>query len=651
MGYVRVATVIPRVKPAATRDNADAIIHSFQDACEDGADFVLFPELAVTGYSCGDLFFQSQLLKSAEDEAMRIIDETSARSALMAFGLPLPRKGRLYNVAVVVRGGNSILGIVPKTYIPNSREYYENRWFTSGDEAQFDEVSFAGQKVPFGPNLLFQHENNRQASFAVEICEDLWVPVPPSSRHAMAGAQLIFNMSASNELVGKADYRRSLVSQQSARCLCSYVYVSAGTGESTTDTVFGGHALIAENGCILSESRRFQTESDMILADVDTELLDHERRVSQTFGVASQKELKDRPYRSIYFSGRVQKNNTDHGPELRPVNPHPFVPANPDEREARCHEISVIQLTGLAVRMEHAGITNAVIGLSGGLDSTLALLVTLQAFQSLSYPLEGIHAITMPGFGTSSRTLNNVKKLCTGLGLSLKTIDIRDTCTAQMKELGHSGKPVDIAYENIQARYRMAILMNQANMLNGLVVGTGDLSELALGWCTYNGDHMSMYAVNAGVPKTLVKYLINWAAENWASPEVKPILQDILDTPVSPELLPPDDNGEIVQKTEETIGPYELHDFFLFHCIRHGFGPVKILRMAERAFVDVYDTQTLMKWLGSFYRRFFSQQFKRSCMPDGPKVGTLALSPRGDWRMPSDADVQLWLKELESYSP
>lgn len=647
MGYFRVAAAVPAVKPAAVRDNADAIIHAFINACEKGSDLVLFPELSVTGYTCADLFLQSRLLAEAEVQAARIIDETSARSSLLIFGMPLARQGRLFNVAVVVRGGTEILGIVPKTYIPDSREYYENRWFASADEATFTHVTLAGQRVPFGTDLLFRHDDDRRTNFAVEICEDLWGPIPPSSRHAIAGAQMLFNLSASNELVGKADYRRSLVSQQSARCLAGYAYASAGPGESTTDTVYGGHALIAENGRILAESDRFPVGTEMVLSDIDTELLDHERRVSRTFGPSARRELAGVKYRTIWFGGRLQNHKGVAAAPLRPVDPHPFVPSDPAERDERCHEISSIQATGLATRLERTGIRNVVIGLSGGLDSTLALLVAVQAFERLVLPLEGIHAVTMPGFGTTGRTLANVEKLCEGLGIPLDTVDIRESCELQMKDLGHSGLPEDVAFENVQARYRTAVLMNKANMIGGLVIGTGDLSELALGWCTYNGDHMSMYAVNTGVPKTLVKYLVHWAAETRASAEVKDTLLDILDTPISPELLPPGKDDEIEQKTEDKIGPYELHDFFLFHAIRHGFGPAKVLALAELAFSGNYGAETIAQWLKLFYSRFFSQQFKRSCLPDGPKVGTIALSPRGDWRMPSDADVSAWMKELE----
>ena len=647
MGYFRVAAAVPAVKPAAVRDNADAIIHAFINACEKGSDLVLFPELSITGYTCADLFLQSRLLAEAEIQAARIIEETSARSSLLIFGMPLARQGRLFNVAVVVRGGTEILGIVPKTYIPDSREYYENRWFASADEATFTHVTLAGQRVPFGTDLLFRHEDDRRTSFAVEICEDLWGPIPPSSRHAIAGAQMLFNLSASNELVGKADYRRSLVSQQSARCLAGYAYASAGPGESTTDTVYGGHALIAENGRILAESDRFPVGTEMVLSDIDTELLDHERRVSRTFGPSARRELAGAKYRTIWFGGRLQNHKGAAAVPLRPVDPHPFVPSDPAERDERCHEISSIQATGLATRLERTGIKNVVIGLSGGLDSTLALLVAVQAFERLVPPLEGIHAVTMPGFGTTGRTRANVEKLCEGLGIPLDTVDIRESCELQMKDLGHSGLPEDVAFENVQARYRTAVLMNKANMIGGLVIGTGDLSELALGWCTYNGDHMSMYAVNTGVPKTLVKYLVRWAAETRASAEVKDTLLDILDTPISPELLPPGKDDEIEQKTEDKIGPYELHDFFLFHAIRHGFGPAKVLALAELAFSENYGGETIVKWLKLFYSRFFSQQFKRSCLPDGPKVGTIALSPRGDWRMPSDADVTAWMKELE----
>lgn len=649
MGYFRVAAAVPAVAPAAVEDNADAIINAFMNASEQGADLVLFPELAITGYSCADLFLQSRLLKEAEIQAARVVEETSARSSMLIFGMPLARQGRLFNVAVVVRGGTEILGVVPKTYIPDSREYYENRWFASADEATFDHVTIAGQRVPFGTDLLFRHEEDRRASFAVEICEDLWGPIPPSSKHAIAGAQMLFNLSASNELVGKSDYRRALVSQQSARCLAAYAYTSAGPGESTTDTVFGGHALIAENGRILAESNRFPVGTEVVVSDIDMELLDHERRVSRAFGPSARRELEGIDYRTVWFGGRLQSRNESSSP-VRPVDPRPFVPSDPAERNARCSEISSIQATGLATRLERTGIKNAVIGLSGGLDSTLALLVTVKAFERLALPLEGIYGITMPGFGTTGRTLGNVKKLCEGLGIPLENIDIKESCELQMKDLKHSGEPTDVAFENVQARYRTAILMNKSNMLGGLVIGTGDLSELALGWSTYNGDHMSMYAVNSGVPKTLVQYLVRWAADTWAPESVKETLMDILDTPISPELLPPGADGEIEQKTEDKIGPYELHDFFLFHAIRHGFGPTKVLALAEQAYKDEYDRKTITKWLRLFYSRFFSQQFKRSCLPDGPKVGTIALSPRGDWRMPSDADVSAWMDVLTGTS-
>jgi len=648
MGYFRVAAAVPAVKPAAVKDNADAIIHAFISACEKGSDLVLFPELAITGYSCADLFLQSRLLAEAEIQVARIIEETSARSSMMIFGMPLARHGRLFNVAVVVRGGTQILGIVPKTYIPDSREYYENRWFSSADEASFNQVTLAGQKVPFGTDLLFRHEDQRRSCFAVEICEDLWGPIPPSSKHAIAGAQMLFNLSASNELVGKADYRRNLVSQQSARCLAGYAYVSAGPGESTTDTVFGGHALIAENGRIITESERFPTGTEIIVADIDTELLDHERRVSRSFGPSARRELTGVEYRTVLFGGRLQNQIGSISKPLRKISPNPFVPSDPAERNERCSEISSIQAAGLATRLERTGIKKVVLGLSGGLDSTLALLVAVKAFDRLALSPEGIHAITMPGFGTTGRTLGNVEKLCKGFGIPLVNLDIRKSCEIQLNDLDHSGEPEDVAYENVQARYRTSVLMNKANMIGGLVIGTGDLSELALGWCTYNGDHMSMYAVNTGVPKTLVQYLVRWAAETWAPRDVKDTLLDILDTPISPELLPPGADGEITQKTEDKIGPYELHDFFLFHAIRHGFGPSKVLYLAEQAFQGSYKREIILKWLKLFYSRFFSQQFKRSCLPDGPKVGTIALSPRGDWRMPSDADAAVWMDELES---
>ena len=645
-GYFRVAAAVPEVRPAAVRKNGDAIIRAFLEACGKGADLVLFPELSITGYTCADLFFQSRLLREAENEAGRIIDRTSARGALMIFGMPLARDGRIFNTAVIVRGGTEILGVVPKTYIPNSREFYEYRWFASADEAPFEETRLCGSEVPFGTDLIFRHEENENITFGVEICEDLWSPVPPSSRCAMAGARMLFNLSASNELIGKADYRRSLVTGQSARCLAGYALVSAGPGESTTDTVFGGHAIIAENGRLLAESERYPSGTDIIYADFDTELLEHERRVSRTFGPTARNELRGRTYRTVSFGGRFRRARTEDDGLLRPVNPHPFVPADPSERNARCREITAIQSTGLAGRLAHTGLRDVVIGLSGGLDSTHALLIAVKAFERLGISPDGIHALTMPGFGTTERTRMNVEKLCAGLGIPLETLDIKASCESQLKQLGHSGEPVDTAYENVQARCRTAVLMNRANMIGGLVVGTGDLSELALGWCTYNGDHMSMYAVNAGVPKTLIRYLTAWLAETWAPSEVKPVLNDILETPVSPELLPPDASGAIAQKTEETIGPYEIHDFFLYYAVHRGFGASKVLGTARRAFSGRYDAPTLEKWLGVFYSRFFSQQFKRSCLPDGPKVGTISLSPRGDWRMPSDADGGIWMGEL-----
>lgn len=646
MGYFRIAATIPKVKPAAIRDNAKAIIQMFMKACDEGAELVLFPELALTAYTCGDLFLQSQLIQETEKEAIRIIEQSSARGALMIFGMPLSREGKLFNVAVVVRGGNEILGVIPKTYIPNSREYYENRWFASSDEASFDEISIGNQVVPFGTNLLFQHEDHKKTTFSVELCEDLWAPIPPSSHQAISGSQILFNLSASNDLVGKADYRRKLIAQQSARCLSGYVYTSAGSGESTTDAVFGGHALIAENGVILTESSRFSVNPELAIADIDVDLLDHERRISRTFSQSARRENHDRIHRRIQFGGRLHYHRGKRTP-IRPIDPHPFVPHELTERDARCSEISNIQAIGLATRLEHIGMKKVVIGLSGGLDSTLALLVTVKAFERMNLPREGIVSITMPGLGTSQHTLGNVKKLCDTVGINLETINIHDSCKRQMEELKHSGEPKDVAYENIQARYRTSLLMNRANMVNGLLVGTGDLSELALGWCTYNGDHMSMYCVNVGVPKTLVRYMVQWFADNGAHTELKCILEDILNTPVSPELLPPDKEGNISQKTEEVIGPYELHDFFLYHAIRHGFQPNKVLHMAVKAFEKIYEEKEIRHWLRFFYKRFFSQQFKRSCLPDGPKVGSVALSPRGDWRMPSDAEVGIWLEELE----
>jgi len=640
--YLRVACAIPTVKPANPTHNAKSIIQGYAKCRDARADLILFPELSLSGYTCADLFFQSRLLEEVEIQALRIIKECS--EGIIIFGLPLSHQGRLFNSALVAQGGR-ILGIVPKTYVPDSQEYYENRWFASSDEARETHVEISGQSVPFSANLCFNDDEG--ISLALEICEDLWAPIPPSSKHAIAGAQILLNPSASSELVAKADYRRELIKNQSARCLAAYIYCSAGPSESSTDTLFGGHALIVENGRIIAENQRFPMGDDQLLADIDVELLNHERRISRSFGSAARRELGGSNYRSIPFKTSVMEGAKT---TIRAVPSQPFVPSNEAERNLRCKEIFSIQAAALATRMEHSNIEKSVLGLSGGLDSTLALLVAINALNRLSLPRSRIHALTMPGFGTTKRTLGNVKNLCAALGVELETIDIRESCKLQMEELGHSGQADNIVFENIQARHRTALLMNKANMLGALVIGTGDLSELALGWCTFSGDHISNYSVNSGVPKTLVQYLIRWFAESHPQNEIRDILLDILDTPISPELLPPDPKGSISQKTQDEIGPYELHDFFLYYAIRYGFGPDRVCALAAKAFGAAYEPQAIRKWLRVFYMRFFSQQFKRSCLPDGPKVGTIALSPRADWRMPSDAQADIWLKELDSLS-
>ena len=645
-GFFRTASAVPLVKPGAVTFNRDNTLALMKECTAAGAGITVFPELGITGYTCADLFQQDSLLRSAEKAVMFLADTTKSVKGIFIIGAPVRVNGRLFNCALVI-GGGRVHGSVPKTIIPNYREFYESRWFAGGGRLQNEEIEYAGFSIPFGTDVLFSHaalEAGKEITFGIEVCEDLWAPSPPSSSQSTAGARIIFNPSASNELVGKAAYRGELIRQQSARCLSAYVYSSAGVGESTTDTVFGGHAIIAENGTILTETGRFDRRGSFITADIDIEYLNHERINSTTFSQGA--DLSAASYRRVRVAAEIPISGKES--LIRNFARNPFVPAVSADLEARCREIFAIQSAGLASRLLHIGCKNVVIGLSGGLDSTLALLVTVEAFREAGLDISGIKAYTMPGFGTSSRTRNNVDKLSEALGVPLESVPIGDICLAQLKELNHSGRPEDTAYENVQARQRTMFLMNKANMLGGIVIGTGDLSELALGWCTYNGDHMSMYAVNTGVPKTLVKFLVSFAAETWAGPDAAAVLMDIVDTPISPELLPPDANGEIAQKTEDTIGPYELHDFFLYHAIRCGSVPAKVYLLACRAFNGVHSEEIILKWLKSFYRRFFSQQFKRSCLPDGPKVGTISLSPRGDWRMPSDGDAGLWLEELDN---
>ncbi|WP_422444063.1 NAD(+) synthase [Thermoanaerobacterium sp. DL9XJH110] len=644
-GFVKVAAASPRLKVANPEYNISQIYNIMNEADKRGAAIIVFPELCVTGYTCGDLFHQKFLLNKSMEALKTLAEKSKELAVLSLVGMPLFVEGKLYNCAVAIQRGK-LIGIVPKINIPNYKEYYEKRWFSSGYEAgrSLKEVCLFDKKVPFG-NIIFKSKE-LNFSLGIEICEDLWAPIPPSSYLILNGADIIANLSASNELVAKSEYRRQLISQQSARGICAYLYASAGVHESTTDVVFGGECIICENGIILETSRRFSRENEVIYSDIDIERLNAERRLNKSFAdnvdfysKHAEYHLVELEYNRDYY---VTRDNFD-----RKVDKNPFVPKDSSTMTERCQEIFNIQVAGLAKRLEHTGMKNAVIGVSGGLDSTLALLVTRKTFDLLGIPSKNIMAVTMPGFGTTDETYNNAMELMRSLNVTIKEIDIKEACLRHFKDIEHDTNIHDVTYENTQARERTQILMDLANKVNGLVVGTGDLSELALGWCTYNGDHMSMYAVNAGVPKTLVKFLVEWVANNEMSGDSRIILKKILDTPISPELLPPDKPGKINQKTEDIIGPYELHDFFLYHTVRFGSEPGKVLFLAEKAFAGEYSTADIKKWLKVFYRRFFTQQFKRSCLPDGPKVGSVSLSPRGDWRMPSDADGSLWIREID----
>lgn len=638
LGFVRVGAAVPLNRVADCGYNSERIVNSILDAAKEKIQFVVFPELAVTAYTCGDLFHQQALLDAAHCALAGILERTSEADIVAILGIPLYLDNQLFNCAVVIQSG-IILGVVPKTHIPGYSEFYEERWFASGTKSSSDEIVLCNQRVPFGTDLIFEDTRDRRIAFGVEICEDLWVPVPPSSYQSLGGAILFFNLSASNEVVGKYEYRKELVKQQSGKCIGGYVYSSAGVGESTTDVVFGGHVIMAENGGLLAESERFSQKDQLLWADFDVEKLANDRAKNTSFmeGAIAKK------FRKVPFTTKI----LGIGAPKRPLAPYPFVPSDPGARDRRCEEIFSIQTAGLGKRLGHTGMKHAVIGISGGLDSTLALLVTVRTFDMLGLSREGIHAITMPGFGTTDATYENAMQFMKSMGVNIREIDIREACLQHFKDIGHDAGIHDVTYENVQARERTQILMDIANKINGLVIGTGDLSELALGWCTYNGDHMSMYAVNCSIPKTLVRYLIQWVSDHMVDETAKAVLHRILDTPISPELLPPDENGQINQKTEDLIGPYELHDFFLYHVVRYGAAPKKVLFLAQQAFKGKYAEDTVKSWLKVFYRRFFSQQFKRSCLPDGPKVGTISLSPRGDWRMPSDAQADLWLKELE----
>lgn len=635
-GFVKVAAAVPRVKVADCKFNSERLEGLITIAEGKGVQILTFPEMCITGYTCGDLFAQQLLLEQAEMALIQILNSTRQLDIISILGMPVVVNSTVINAAVVIQKGK-ILGVVPKTYLPNYKEFYEQRWFTSALQVSENSVRLCGQIVPMGNNLLFE---TAETTFGIEICEDLWATVPPSSSLALQGAEIIFNLSADDEGIGKHNYLCSLISQQSARCISGYVFSSSGFGESTTDVVFAGNGLIYENGYLLARSERFCMEEQLIINEIDVECIRAERRVNTTFAANKANcPGKEAVRISTEFVNSKDLNLT------RTFNPHPFVPQG-SELNSRCEEIFSIQIAGLAQRLLHTGAKTAVIGISGGLDSTLALLVCVKTFDKLGLSRKDILGITMPGFGTTDRTYHNTIDLMNSLGVSIREISIREACIQHFKDIGHDLNIHDVTYENSQARERTQILMDIANQTWGMVIGTGDLSELALGWATYNGDHMSMYGVNAGIPKTLVKHLVQWVAENGMDEASKATLLDIVDTPISPELIPADENGEIKQKTEDLVGPYELHDFFLYYFLRFGFRPSKIYFLAQTAFSGVYDDETIKKWLQTFFRRFFNQQFKRSCLPDGPKVGSISISPRGDWRMPSDASSAAWLKEI-----
>lgn len=634
--FLKVAAATPVVKVADCKYNTDQIIMQIDECEHKKAKLVVFPELCITGYTCGDLFLHKTLLDGAIAELLRIKEHTKGKDMLIVVGLPMMKRQNLYNVAAILYNG-TILGLVPKTHIPNYSEFYEARYFNEGNAA-VESVMIGGEEVPFGTKMVFQCTNMPLFALAVEICEDVWTAIPPSSYHAQAGATVIANPSASDETTGKESYRNALIANQSARLLSGYVYASCGSGESTTDVVYSGHNMIFENGTMLAQSERFLNKNHITYSEIDLEKLEAERRRMMTFHTNNVEGYTFVPFTLADVETEVELT--------RSINKAPFVPSNKQEREKHCNEILNIQANGLRKRLVHTNAKTAVIGISGGLDSTLALLVTVRAFDLLGLDRSNIIAVTMPCFGTTDRTYNNAVNLTKKLGATLKEVRINEAVEIHLRDIGHDINVHDVTYENAQARERTQILMNVANQNNGMVIGTGDMSELALGWATYNGDHMSMYGVNCSVPKTLVRYLVEYYAMTFTDHELRDILFDILDTPVSPELLPPKD-GEIAQKTEDIVGPYELHDFYLYYLMRFGFSPKKILHIAKYAFGSDYDRDTIYKWLRTFYWRFFSQQFKRSCLPDGPKVGSVALSPRGDLRMPSDAMVTLWMEELD----
>ena len=632
-GFVKVAAATPDIRVADVEFNTQNIINAMEEAQKNGAKILVFPELCVTGYTCSDLFDHSVLLKASRKALLEIAENTNDKDMLVFVGAPLEVNGKLYNVAAAMNQGE-IIGFTTKTFLPNYGEFYEMRQFTPGPQI-VREITFEGKKIPFGPQILFQAEGMEELVVAAEICEDVWSPIPPSIQAALEGATVIVNCSASDETIGKDTYRRALISGQSARLISGYIYANAGEGESTTDLVFGGHNIIAENGTILKESSRYVNE--IIYSEIDLQRITGERRKNTTFQPLDEETLVRVPF-------TVEETKTFL---TRTFPKKPFVPSDEQTRAQRCEEILTIQAMGLKKRLAHTNARTAVVGISGGLDSTLALLVTARAFDMLGRDKKDIIAVTMPCFGTTDRTYQNACEMSKKVGATLIEVPIADAVNIHFRDIGHDPEDHSVTYENCQARERTQVLMDIANKTWGMVIGTGDLSELALGWATYNGDHMSMYGVNASVPKTLVRHLVKYAADDTKDEALKNVLYDVLDTPVSPELLPPKD-GDIAQKTEDLVGPYELHDFFLYFMLRFGYEPSKIFRIACMTFDGEYDKETIFKWLETFCRRFFSQQFKRSCLPDGPKVGTVALSPRGDWRMPSDACVAVWMKDLEA---
>lgn len=632
-GFVKVAAATPDIRVADVEFNTQNIINTMEEAQKNGAKILVFPELCVTGYTCSDLFDHSVLLKASRKALLEIAENTNDKDMLVFVGAPLEVNGKLYNVAAAMNQGE-IIGFTTKTFLPNYGEFYEMRQFTPGPQT-VREITFEGKKIPFGPQILFQAEGMEELVVAAEICEDVWSPVPPSIQAALEGATVIVNCSASDETIGKDTYRRALISGQSARLISGYIYANAGEGESTTDLVFGGHNIIAENGTVLKESSRYVNE--IIYSELDLQRITGERRKNTTFQPLDEETLVRVPF-------TVEETKTFL---TRTFPKKPFVPSDEQTRAQRCEEILTIQAMGLKKRLAHTNARTAVVGISGGLDSTLALLVTARAFDLLGRDKKDIIAVTMPCFGTTDRTYQNACEMSKKVGATLIEVPIADAVNVHFRDIGHDPEDHSVTYENCQARERTQVLMDIANKTWGMVIGTGDLSELALGWATYNGDHMSMYGVNASVPKTLVRHLVKYAADDTKDEALKNVLYDVLDTPVSPELLPPKD-GDIAQKTEDLVGPYELHDFFLYFMLRFGYEPSKIFRIACMTFDGEYDKETIFKWLETFCRRFFSQQFKRSCLPDGPKVGTVALSPRGDWRMPSDACVAVWMRDLEA---